>query len=173
MSTTPATGPWVQTIVSDQGRITDLDCVSDTFCVAIENNGNARIAAPPKEPEPPAPAGPSRDEMAAALRRALVPHGRAARIGSLLRRKRYTASFDARVGGTIELRWVVHGKLLTIASGRGRLAGGGKAKVTMRLTRRGRALLRRRSRLSVSASGVFRPDGGAPVIAGRAFALRR
>jgi hypothetical protein len=173
ISTDPASSRWdsslLQTDDSASPRIADASCATASLCVAVDDGGNA-IAATPRPP------GLTPAEIGPGVKRSLLPHGRAARVSALLRRRRYTSSFSAPAAGDFSVVWrarSVRGALVPIALGGVHFDGPGTAKVTIRISDFGRRLLRRNARTRISAQGVFRLWGREPIEATRTFTVHR
>ena len=131
-----------------------------------------------------APIAPSRQQIKASLRRQITPHGPAARLGRLIKTSRYTFTFRALSAGRVVIDWYfVPGgahlaskarKPVLVARGSARFHAPGRAKLTIRLTRRGKRRLTRATRLTLTARGAaFAPSGVRVVTASRSFTLRR
>jgi hypothetical protein len=124
---------------------------------------------------------------AAALRAALLrlpaPTGAAARIASLLRTGGYALAFTAPASGHITISWyslpkgaglaTAKPKPILVATGQGNVSAGARARVLIRVTARGKALLRHASRLKLTARGVLSPAGGTPLAVSSTFVLTR
>jgi PKD repeat protein len=112
----------------------------------------------------------------AALRTALAPPRRSARVDLLLRRHSYVASFDNRFGaGQVELDWyakVGHRSVLVARAIR-RFAGLQRGNVVMRLTTTGRRVLGASHHgARLAGRGSFTPSVGARVTLTRTVLLR-
>jgi hypothetical protein len=119
--------------------------------------------------------GPTAAQIRALLRAQITPHGKAARIGALLKRG-YRLRFRALTAGTAKVGWYrlrKGRKPVLIASGRHTFAAAGSATIAVKLTRAGRRQLRHAKRLGLRANGTFTPESAAPVTAARRFTLRR
>ncbi len=129
------------------------------------------IPTPTATPGPPpaatpAPAKPKAKRIStAALRRALTPSGKAARIGRLRARGAYALRFTTPVAGRLTIRWL-HGRTL-VASGHATLTRPGTRTAHIRLTRAGRRLLRHARRIELTGRATF-----AGVSVRRTFTLR-
>jgi hypothetical protein len=124
---------------------------------------------------PAIPARPSRAQIRASLRGQIVPHGKAARIGALLKHG-YKLRFRSLVAGTVRIGWyrVRKGhKPVLVASGKRTFTAAGRATIRMKLTAAGRTALRHAKRLRLTARGAFTPTPDAAVKAARRFKLRR
>ncbi len=122
-------------------------------------------------------------QIAALLGKQLVPTGKAAKIGALLRAGGLTMSFTALEAGRLSVQWYelpsgakvakkVKAKPVLVASGQASFAGAGTSKVNIRLTAAGRKLLKSAKRVKLEAKGVFTPRGAAPIVATTKFLLR-
>ena len=123
-------------------------------------------------------------QIAALLGRQLVPSGKAAKIGALLRAGGLTMSFTALEAGTLSVQWYelpsgakvakkVKAKPVLVASGQASFAGAGTSKIKVRLTAAGKKLLKDAKRVKLEAKGVFVPTAGAVVTANRSAVVKR
>jgi hypothetical protein len=126
---------------------------------------------------------PTAAQLTASLLSALTPVGRAAKIGALLRAGGYSARFRALAAGTVTISWyfVPRGARLAKARPKPTLVATASAhlstprtfSIRVRLTPRGRQLLRHASRLRIAAKGSFTEPAGRPVAARVTFMLKR
>lgn len=93
--------------------------------------------------------------LLAAQKRALARQ----KIRGLLRKRQFTAVFDAPGAGTLTVALTAGGKTV-LASGRRSFTAAGKAPVTAKLTRKGVQRLRRAHRLRATLAVRFAPKGG-------------
>jgi hypothetical protein len=139
---------------------------------------------PPGGGTPPPPATTiSVAQIRARLLSLIAPRGKGAHIAVLLKKKGYPFSFGALVGGRAQISWyfVPKGahlskakpKPVLVASGRRSFAKAGAAKMTIKLTSKGRRLLKHAKRLKLSGKGAFSVAGGSKVSARRTFTLKR
>ena len=115
-------------------------------------------------------------QIRALLRTELTPHGKAAKIPRLLKKRGYRLHFRALTAGTAKVRWYrlrKGRKPILIATGTHAFAAAGSATFKVRLTAAGRRQLRHAKRLRLTARGTFTPAAGGPVRASRRFTLRR
>jgi hypothetical protein len=123
-------------------------------------------------------------QLKALLARQLTPTGKGAKIAALLKGGGLTVPFNAPEAGMLIVQWyqVPLGAKLTkqtkpksvlIASGKLTFSGAGTGKVKVKLTTRGKHLLRHAKRVSLEAKGAFIPSGGGTVSAVTGFTLRR
>lgn len=121
-------------------------------------------------------------EIAALLRKEIVPHGGSARSATLLSSPRYTLAFRALEAGTAVVEWYAlpsgrstgrgRAKPVLIGTGRVGFAKAGTGKLVIELTAAGRRTLRSGGSRRCTAEGTFTPRGGGPVVAVRPFTLR-
>jgi hypothetical protein len=118
------------------------------------------------------------------LARQLAPSGKAGRIAVLLRHRGLNMSFTLPKAGTLVVRWYFlptgaklsskgRAKPVLVAAGKVTLTAAKSARIKIKLTARGRQLLRHATRIHLEAKGTFSPKGGAGVSATRAFTLKR
>ena len=83
------------------------------------------------------------------------------KLSALARKSRFTLSFNAPAKGTVKLRLTAKAKQKTVVLGSGSrsVAAAGTTKVTVKLTKAGRTLLKRSKRLKVTLAGSFTPVG--------------
>jgi hypothetical protein len=121
-------------------------------------------------------------QIRALLARQLVPSGRTASLAALLKHGGVRMSFALPKAGTLSVQWYLASAKLAgkansrsrlVATGRAVLAANKVAKVEIRLTARGKKLLRHAEKLHLEARGSFSPRGEATVSAHREFALGR
>jgi hypothetical protein len=123
---------------------------------------------------------PSASQIKAMLLSVLTPTGKGAKIGVLLARDGYAVSPDAVSAGQLVIAWylvpkgahLAAGRPVLVAIGRLSVSKSGKTHLTIRLTGKGRAMLKHTKRITLTADGVFTPSGGGPVQTIRSFALR-
>jgi hypothetical protein len=117
-------------------------------------------------------AGPTKGQVRSALDQILSPHGRVAKIGMLLKKGGYTFSFKAPSAGKLVLEWyyVPKGahitkkvkskpKAVLVASASVVLHRVEKAKVRLKLTGKGRSLLKHAKREKLTTKATFTPVG--------------
>ncbi len=118
-------------------------------------------------------------QLRSLLARLLVPSGRNAKIANLLKHNGYSVSFDALSAGKLTISWFVVPKGAHIAAAKPVLAAVGSvsspapgaAKLTIRLTAKGKGLLAHAGRLDLTAKGLLQPSGAATLAATRSFTL--
>ncbi len=123
-------------------------------------------------------------QIAALLGRQLVPSGKAAKIGVLLRAGGLTMSFTALEAGRLSVQWYevpsgakltkkVKAKPVLVASGQASFSGAGTSKVKIRLTAAGKKLLKHGKTVKLEAKGVFVSVAGMVVTASRSVLAKR
>jgi hypothetical protein len=131
----------------------------------------------------PGQSGPAPVVLSSSWIGALMPTGKGAKLAALLRRGGYEAKFHTSVAGTVVIYWyrVPKGahlakakpKPVLIAAGKTGFSRAGTPAITVRLNRRGKALLKHAARMKLTAKGTFTPLGGAASRALRTFTLKR
>lgn len=123
-------------------------------------------------------------QIAVLLKRQLVPAGKAATIGALLKSGGLSLPFQALEAGTATVQWYAapsgakpakssKAKSVLVASGKQVFAAAGTSQVRIRLTAQGRKLLRRARRLRLEVRGGFVATGGGVVSVTKGFVLGR
>jgi hypothetical protein len=144
-------------------------------------------AAPPQAATPRRPAtppGPSKAEVKAALAAVLSPRGAQARIAKLLHHAGYTFTFDAPSTGKLVIDWYYVTKpartsnnpkprKVLIASASQSIKKAGQTKVNVKLTPRGRSLLKHANRPRLTVQARFTPIGESTTTSSKIIALRR
>ncbi len=136
----------------------------------------------PVTPPPTPKAGLGASEVKAFFAEELGPHGKAARIGAILKKGLYSQAFKGPEAGTATIGWYYqppkpkHGKkpkAVLLASGQVTFSAAGSKTLTIRLTKAGRTELKHSKRLAISVKCSFKAVGGTPVVALGAFRLTR
>ncbi len=128
--------------------------------------------------------GPVLDSIAdikARLLAALTPHGKPAKIASILKTGGVLAAFFAPEAGRVTLAWylvpgragLTRAKPVLEATGSASTSRLGPVSVLIRLTGAGRRLLRLKHQPSLSAKGTFRPSRLQPISALKSLKLQR
>jgi hypothetical protein len=123
------------------------------------------------------PPAPTRAQLLASLTPLLSPHGSAAKFPKLRRTHSYKFTYHALEAGRVTVRWYQitgHGKhkhKLLVASGSARASKAGVAKLTVRLTAKGRRLVAAGHRLHLTADVSF-VGGGMTVLRTHSFTLK-
>ncbi|HEX4109606.1 MAG TPA: hypothetical protein VHX88_15825 [Solirubrobacteraceae bacterium] len=140
----------------------------------------APVALPASPPASP-PAGPDAAQITASLVALLAPHGRAARIAAVLAHG-YRLSPSGLPAGTLVIDWyhLAKGahlskakskpKPVLVARGSASVASG---RLTIRLTRAGRARLKHARHVTLTARGAFTRAGHPTITATKRFTLAR
>jgi hypothetical protein len=99
------------------------------------------------------------------------------KIKGLLRKGKVSVSFTAPAPGTLTLALTASGaaakKKVTIASGRATFAAAGKKTIALKLSRKGRKVLKHKRKLKGTLSATFKPTGGKAVSARSSVTLKR
>jgi hypothetical protein len=135
----------------------------------------------------PAPAQPSAAAVRSALQKVLRLGGKLASVAELLKHGGFTTSFAAPSAGHLTITWTAtppaaagstaaaaakhKPKPLLVASASVTLTKAGKVTVKIRLTAKGKALLKHNHHLKVSALAAFTPAGGHPTSARKTLML--
>jgi hypothetical protein len=198
---TGGSGAWTETQVDGSNIFWGVSCPSASLCVAVDDDGNVVVGTSSggaggsggtgssggtsrtggASPPPVMSGGPTVPQIRAALSRGLVPHGKGAKIGALLKHGGYTFTFNAPSGARVMITWfflptgahISKAKPVKIASARVTFTKAGAARVKVRLTGKGRELLRHAKSLKVIAKDTFTPGVGGAVGMKRSFKLRR
>ena len=104
-----------------------------------------------------------------ALRHVLTPGGRNARIAALLRHRSYTFRFTAPLAGRLVIDWYYRPRPrahhrrprpVLVAVARVTVSHGGRRRARLKLTAKGRALLRHARKVQLQAQATFTVTGG-------------
>lgn len=115
------------------------------------------------------------------LDKLLSPTGKNATIGALLKHGGYALSFDSLSAGQLTISWylvpkgahLARAKPTLVARGHVSLAAPGGAKISIRLTVAGRALLKHAGQLKLTAKGSMAPVGRVTISVTRSFVVKR
>ena len=126
-------------------------------------------------------AGPSAAQLKALLLSLLLPSGKNAKIGALLKHGGYSVSLKALAAGQLVTSWymVPKGAHLTaakpvlVATGRLSFAQAAAANLSIKLTAKGKSLLRHARQFKLTAKGVLTSSGQPAVSANKSFTLKR
>jgi hypothetical protein len=191
--TCPATGkfPWAATVPYEES--TQQEVQAETACPPARphepspesGSSSAGVTNEPKlvklsigSPQGTVPI--SSAQIANLLGQQLIPSGKAAKIGALLKNGGLTMPFKVREAGTLVVGWyelpagaklAKKAKPVLVASGDMTFSTAGTGKLRIRLTAVGKRLLEHVKRLRLEAKGVFTPRGQAPVTADRGLVL--
>ncbi|HEY7629547.1 MAG TPA: hypothetical protein VH817_02540 [Thermoleophilaceae bacterium] len=99
------------------------------------------------------------------------------KIRGLLKKKQLKVTFDAPSAGTLTLKLTTTGaaakRTTTLASGRLVFAAAGKKKVTLKLTGKGKKVLRHKRKLKGTLTASFTPKGGKATSTKKSVSLKR
>lgn len=99
------------------------------------------------------------------------------KIKGLLRKGKVSVPFNSPVAGTLTLALTAPGaaakKKIVIASGRVTFSAPAKKSVTLKLTRKGRKVLKHKRKLKGTLTATFKPTGGSAVSAKTSVSLKR
>jgi hypothetical protein len=114
-------------------------------------------------------------QVKAALDRVLAPSGKAARIAAILKAGGYAYTFTAPGAGSLVVDWyaTVKRKKVLVAVTSRVIHSAGKASEKLKLTSKGRELLKTTRRLKILSTATFTPTGTTSTTAIRAFTLKR
>jgi hypothetical protein len=128
---------------------------------------------------------PSATQVVAALAKALVPSGAAAKVAAILKAGAYPAALNSPSAGTAGISWyqVPAGAHITsakkpvlVASGTKTLTKAGRVKIKVKLTSKGKSLLKKVKKghkLKLTGKGSFTPKGGKKTSKLKGFTLKR
>jgi subtilase family serine protease len=122
--------------------------------------------------------------LMAQLAAVLAASGKAAKIAALLKAGGFAVSFKALEAGTVAIDWYelpagaklarkAKPKPVLVAAGRLAFSAAGTAKLKLKLTAIGKALLKQSKQPKLTAKATFTPMGKAPISVTRSFLLRR
>lgn len=128
------------------------------------------------------PAAPTRAQITSSLLSQLSPVGKGAKIAALLKHG-YSMLFHTLAGGRVLIDWYYLPKgahlskaglkPVLVAAGQGSFSGTGAFKLTIKLTTKGRQLLKHAKRLALIAKGTFTANGQQPITLTKRFVLKR
>jgi hypothetical protein len=119
--------------------------------------------------------------VAGVLGTALKPSGKKAKIRAILKAGGYAATLKLPSAGRATVSWyfvpkganVGDRKSVVVASGSKAVAGKGKAKLKIKLSRKGRALLKKSKSIKLTALGSFQPKNAQVASTTKVFKLKR
>lgn len=161
VSGNPAGDPsaWAAGAIDASNVLTDVTCPSRSLCVAVDSAGNVVVGVSP---------APTARQVKALLLKELAPSGRAAKIRAILHRGGYSFSIRARGAGRAVISWyyVVKGahiargkpKPVLVATAKKTFTAAGTAKITLKLTKTGKQLLKQRPAPQAHSQGHLHPD---------------
>jgi hypothetical protein len=175
-----ATGSSYKLTTADEGGLILVTVTAQNAAGSAQ--AISSLVGPVTVPISTGPTGPTVAQVLAALRAILGAHGKNASIKSLLKHGSYSVSFAAPSAGSLVISWyeVPKGaklakskKPVLVASGHMTFESAGSATVKIKLTGKGRALLKHSKRLKLTAKGSFTPSGAASTSATRSFSIKR
>jgi hypothetical protein len=123
------------------------------------------------------------EAQTAALISGLIPSGKTSKIAALLKSGVFSVEFKALEAGKAVIDWYevppgaklakTKAKPILVASGQFTFEAPGSAKLKIKLTPAGKALLKHAKQLKLTAMGVFTPTGKAPLMRVKTFTLKR
>ncbi len=142
--------------------------------IPASSGATAVIAAQSTTAAPPTAAPPNRADVNEALDRMLKPSGKAARIVAILRAGGYAYTFTAPSAGTLVVAWyaTVKGKKILVALMKRVIHLPGKAREKLKLTSKGRRLLKTVAKAKILGTAVFTPTSTTSTTASRRFTLK-
>ena len=165
-------------------QTSDIACPSTSLCVIVTFQGQLLGYDPSSGASRTigTVSGGSGGSGAAILGSALVPSGAAAKIGAILKAGGYPASVKAPGPGKAKVVWyyvpkgahvAAKRKPVVVASGSKKVKKAGKAKLKIKLSSKGKALLKNAKKLKLTAKGSFKPEGAKAGSATNKFELKR
>lgn len=154
------------------------------------------VVTSPIPPAPPTPTpsvtpirvlapAPTVAQIKAVLLSQLTPKGKAAKIAALLKKTSYTLPFRALTAGRALIDWYFlpkgahvskkrpKPKPVLFAEGKRSFAAPGTLPITVKLTAKGKKLIKHASSLKLTAKGSFTPVGARTITATKSFSLKR
>jgi hypothetical protein len=124
--------------------------------------------------------GPSMASVTALLRKVLRPAGKLAKLSAVRKHGGYTLSFKSLGAGKLTVSWYLVAKGAHLAAIRPVLVASGKAsftksrtlKLAVRLTRKGKRLLKHAKRIKLTAKGVYTPAKARAISTTKSFTLK-
>jgi hypothetical protein len=117
---------------------------------------------------------PSRAQVKAALSKVLKPSGKTATTKAIVKAGGYKVSFTAPSAGKLVIDWfaTVKGKQVLVASASVVFHAAGKATVKLKLTGKGRKLLKAGHRVKITTKATFRPTGSSATTSSKTTTLK-
>jgi streptogramin lyase len=145
----------------------DVDAEVRVIVTASNAGGSGQAASPIR-----GPVGTTLTRVQISLGRLLADGTRGWTIDKLLRAGGYTVGFHAPSAGSVRMSWHVVPRRTLIATGKRRFSKASARSVAIRLTRRGRRLLERVTKLTFTVKVVYRPSGEPAVSSVKRLTLR-
>ena len=159
--------------VANSYRLTTADYRAAIRVIVIAaNTAGDQVAASADTPQ----IAPSTAQIASALLSHIVPHNTLLTLHTLLRNKAYRQQVAALEAGRITISWITaragHERAGTVvASGHTSVAGPAVKQIVLRLTMIGDRLLKRDTRLRLTAEATFTDGRGTTVTVQKRFSL--
>jgi hypothetical protein len=126
------------------------------------------------------PIGPSAAAIRTLLSKILAPKGKPAKLSAIRKRGGYSLTFTASSAGKLTVSWYAFRKGAHLAATKPQLVASGKAsfskpgKVTLlvKLSAKGKLLLKHSHKLKLTAKGSYTPTGGSAISAIKSFTLK-
>ena len=154
-------------------------CSGTGTCVVTLNSNETITATVATVSQP----SPSTAQITAILVHQITPRGQAVKIAALLKSHEYVLSFKALSAGRVVIDWYylptgahlasAKPKPVLLADGRATFFRAGTLKLKIKLTAKGKGLLRHAKRLKLTAKGTFTPTGKHAIVATKTFTLTR
>jgi hypothetical protein len=159
---------------SSSFRLVGADLGAKIAVVVTASNSAGSAQAASRQVGPTIAAGPSSGQVKAALGGLLTPSGKAAKLRAIVKAGGYKFSFSAPSAGKLILRWVRRrsGRQVLVASARVVFHKTGQASVRLRLTAKGRKLLKGGKSVKIASDATFTPTGGSPTTRTKRVTLR-
>jgi hypothetical protein len=116
------------------------------------------------------------------IKKQVIPMGKSAKLVALLKAGGFSFSFNAPTGGTLLILWYeipkgahlsAKAQPILVASGKATFAASGAQRVVIKLTSRGKQLLKHAKSIRLTSKGSFTPTGEPAVVALKTFTLKR
>jgi hypothetical protein len=161
--------------ISSTYTLISVDTGAKIAVVVTATNSAGSAQAVASEVGPVAAAGPTAAQVKAALSKVLKPSGKAARLKAIVKAGGYSFSFTAPSAGMLVVGWYasVKGKKVLVASASVLFRQARKATVKLKLTGKGRQLLKSSKRVKITAKATFTPTGGTTTSSTKTTALKR
>jgi hypothetical protein len=124
---------------------------------------------------PPKGTTPSSAQIKAALSKVLAPSGKGAKLKAILKAHGYSFRFSAPSAGKLVIDWfkTVHHKRVLLGSASGTFHAAGKFVLKLKLTSKGRALLKAAKTVKITTTAKFTPAGGSSITRTKTSTLKR
>jgi hypothetical protein len=149
---------------SSSYKLTTADVGATIAVLVTATNGAGHTSAASARVGPVLAAAPSSSQVKAAVSKLLKPSGKAATLKAILKAGGYSFSFTAPSAGKLVIDWftTVKGKQVMVASATMVFHAAGKATVKLKLSSKGRKLLKAAKTVKIATKATFTPTGGTP-----------